>query len=283
MHQTAFLVLAILLATPAACQPLDPERAFAEDMLKRFRSAIPDGRLEIKSDEPLVINIEQAAGWDEASINLHRVYGFCQNASRADCEALKNEFVGKISKNSKPERESAGALKIIVRDQEYVSYVRSTFKDQTHIVPIRVIGEGLSAILAFDSPDTISLATKEGLANVGLSEEQAWDLAMKQTKANLPAIPRDKLVKGEPVAFQDFEYLASLLADTAQWSEISRQGKSDMFVTAVSDNFVMVGFMPDGPKMNQFKQTVAEDCRAQPRCISPFVYRFSGGRWVIAN
>ena len=44
-----------------------------------------------------------------------------------------------------------------------------------------------------------------------------------------------------------------------------------------------VGPMPDGPSLEAFRETVDEDCRAQPRCVSPNIYRFRGGRWVIAR
>ena len=54
-------------------------------------------------------------------------------------------------------------------------------------------------------------------------------------------------------------------------------------VTAVSYRFVLVCTLPSGPKLEDLRQTVREDCDAQPRCVSPNIYRFRDGQWVIAR
>lgn len=273
------IILSALFST--ACQALPSERGFAEDMLARLIKVSPERHLRIKLDEPLVIQSVQAGQADESVINLHRIFGFCLNNPPADCEALKNEFVSKI--NVRSPDPALNELRVIVRDTQYFEYIRSTFAESGVTIPNRQIGDDLFAIMAFDSPQTIAVANEEMLTKLGLTTDVAWQTAMRQTAAVLPALPDGKKLKSGAVAFQEYEYLASLLADLGKWERIARDAGPDMFVTAVSDGFVFVGIMPDGPRLEDFRKTVVEDCNAQPRCVSPNIYRFRSGRWIIAQ
>lgn len=251
-------------------------------MLQRLQAAFPEGQLSLKNDEPLVVTVKHAGEWDDARINLHRIFQFCQTAEAADCEISKTEFVTKITKpQPKPTRDS---LRVVVRDQDYLDYLLGVEKSGKGDLSLHEpIGEGLHVLIAFDSPDAIGMVGTRALQELGLSQAEAWQLAKRQTAQRLPAIPTaDQLSKGA-IAYQDEGYLASLLVDLDDWAKLSKSVGPDLFVTAVSDQFVMVGKMSRGPKLNQFKQTVIEDCAAQERCISPHIYRFHQGRWMVAE
>jgi hypothetical protein len=274
----ALIILTAFTAT--ACRASLSERDFAEDMLARLSKVAPERHLRIKEDEPLVIESGKAGQADEGVINLHRIFGFCVNNSPKDCDALRQEFVAKIT--IRPPDPTLSELRMIVRDRQYVEYIRSTFEKSGVSVPSRQIGDDLYVVMAFDSPQSISVANDEMLTKLGLTTETAWQTAMHQTAAILPPLPDGKKLKSGAVAFQEYEYLASLLADLGKWELVARDAGPDMFVTAVSDGFVFVGIMPDGPKLEGFRKTVADDCSTQPRCVSPNIYRFRNGRWVIA-
>ena len=106
--------------------------------------------------------------------------------------------------------------------------------------------------------------------------EQPW------TYAHLPKLPITNLLEKDAVAFEAKEYLGSLLTQREKWAVWSKAVGPEMFVTVVSDQFVFVGKLPNGPKLDQFAKTVADDCSHQQRCISPHIYRFSDGQWVVA-
>lgn len=226
----------------------------------------------------------QGGEWDDAQFNLHRIYGYCQNATAEDCEAAKREFVEKVSK--KPAKLTSGSLRLIVRDQQYLDYLKSIKSDDPQKYEFAVyeqIGDDLYALLASDSPDQIAVVGDRGLKELGLTREQAWSIAYKQTLAILPKIPVPDQLKKSAVAYQDQEYLGSLLVDRAAWSKLAEKVGSELFVTVVSDSFVFAGWMPDGPDLEKFKQTVRDDCATQQRCISPNVYRFRHGRWAVSQ
>lgn len=242
---------------------------------------MPGAEMLLKADEPLVIEIRKNSVRDEGVINLHRIWSYCQNVSAPDCEASKAEFLGKISYVPPPAR--ADMLRLIVRDQEYYDYLRDHPAENGERIGIgRPIGGGLYALLASDSKEAIAMAGDKALQEMGLTEQQAWDIAFHQTKAILPALPSPAKLKKAGYAYQDSEYLGSLLADLPAWEAISREVGPNLFVTVVSDQLVFVGTMPAGSGLESFKQTVAEDCKQQQRCISPYIYRFDRGAWTVA-
>lgn len=278
MRLASFICLAFLCACNA--HATEPQRDFSEGMLASIRAHVPNREMRISADDPLAIEVAASGDFEEAVINLHRIYGFCEHAAAKDCEEIKSEFIDKIG--LVPSRPTRSGLRLIVRDQQYIDYLSARIPMGKRPI-FKAIGQGLYSLLAFAGSDTIQLANADLLQEVGIDESDAWTLAWTQTKAILPEIPVAELKAGKPVAFQDYEFLASLLADTEQWTKIVREAPPDMFATVVADNFVFVAFMPSGPRLNDFAQTVRDDCLAQPRCISPYIYRFKNGRWEIAK
>lgn len=280
MHFHALLLALLTLPIACAAAPQEPqEREFSTGMLERLRAAMPGAELSLKPDEPLVVLVKKSSDWAEAQINLHRIEGYCRQASAADCEASKAEFISKVTR--KPPKATQASLRVIVRDASYLDYLKSLNSESgTRLGLYEPIGEGLYVFLASDSADAISLVGDKTLEELRLTRAEAWGLARKQTRALLPPLPDVGQLTGSAVAYQDQAYLGSLLIDLQSWARLAAAVGPDLFVTVVSDSFVFVGVMPDGPDLNAFKQTVAEDCAAQQRCISPYIYRFRGGRWT---
>lgn len=252
--------------------------AFTADMSKRVKARIPAVVITPDPADPLAVHIE-GGEWKDAVMNFHRLFYYCQTSSAADCEAVKVEFVDKTTKKTPPV--TAASLRLIVRDAEYLAYIRS-LKKQPPVI-FEQIGEDLYALLASDSADTIAVVPEAELADLGLNRARAWALADKQTRADLPPLPTVEQLKKSAVGYQDQSYLGSLLIDRAAWAKLSAAIGPDLFMTVVSDNFVFVGVMPDGPSLEKFRKTVAEDCAEQQRCISPNLYRFCNGSWKIAR
>ena len=276
-------VLAALLlvtASAAGAPPADPD-GFRTEMLGRIHAALPALELTAKADEPLVIRAK-GGEWEDAEFNLHRIYAYCRDSSEAECETAKAEFVRKLAKPVATPQPAT--LRLIVRDAEYLSYVRNqeTKREVGRIAIYEPIGEDLYAILASDSPEQIALVGDATLKTLGLTQAEAWERARRETATKLPALPTAAQLRSSGVGYEADEYLASLLIDLGRWAEIAREVGPDLFITVVSDQFVLVGTIPDGPGLDRFKKTVADDCAAQQRCISPHIYRFRSGRWVIA-
>lgn len=270
--------IALLISPPVLAA--DGERAFGRQMLEALRAALP-GELRTDPRDPLAIQMKLEGEWDNGVINTHRLHAYCQTVSREDCNAAITEFVSNISTGA-PEP-AAADLRLIVRDKSYLDYLLQAGPEDGGRPLVRSIGEDLFAIVAFDGPNTISLALGWQLRDLGIDEQTAWQLATAQTKAVLPPLPTGADLVKNAMAFEEYEYLPSLLADIEAWQKIVAEVGPDLFVTAVSDHFVFVGLMPDGPGFERFRHTVSEDCAVQQRCVSPNIYRFREGRWVIAD
>lgn len=274
------MLCTLVLPVPARAEPAD-ERRFAERILPKMREAIPSGSLRIKPGEPLAIEWNRGAGWDHATFFLYRIYDYCLNATAKDCEAATDDYVRGMS--APPGKETAQALRVIVRGEEYAATLRAFNWPDGNRPLVRPIGEGLYAIVAFDSPETTSIATQKRTEALGLNDESTWDIAIRQTRKNLPKLDVDKLGAGEFIAYADIDYLASLLIETDDWAKISARAGPNLFVTAASDNLVLVGSISPGSDLEKLQQSVEEDCKAAPRCVSPHVYRFLDGHWVVAR
>jgi hypothetical protein len=183
----------------------------------------------------------------------------------------------------KPSRDR---LRVIVRDRSYLDQALTSPKGPSGIrvrLVSRQIGDDLFALLAFDGANAIAAASEEDLRDLGLSIDQGWTLATAETRWLLPPIPTASQLNLSAMAFEDGGYQASLLFDLAAWSRLAEQVGPDLIMTVVSDESVFVAKLPDGPDLEGFKEVVARDCQQQKRCVSPHVYRFRGGRWVIAR
>jgi hypothetical protein len=256
------------------------ERDFAAAMRERLRVAAPDLETRESASDPLVIEIKHEGEWGRARINLHRLHAFCGDAAAEDCEAVLANFVRRTTAPL-PEPTSAD-LRVVVRNRFYVEHLLETQPEDARPI-YRQIGDDLFALLAFDFPDGVGIAVPEQLRSLGLEDTGAWRVAGDQTRAVLPELPLDVDLAKYPVSFQEYDFLPSLLADVDAWPPLAEKAGPDLFAAAISDFSVWIGVMPDGPRFEDFKRAVRAECAEWERCISPNVYRFRDGRWVIAD
>lgn len=275
------LLLAGPFGTAALAQaPTDPQ-AFAAQLLPQVRAAFPDAAITQEPGDPLQINIVRPDDDEPAVINLHRVFGFCQTAPADECTAERDRFVRVMAKAFETLEPEAGSLRIIVRDADYWGYVIGAKEGS---VPLhRQIGDDLYAILAFDSPETIAIALPDMIAELGLSDENAWLFATRQTATIIPGPPEELAIAGSLFVFQGEEYAGSLMAYPERWEAIAAANGPDLAVIVNSDQFVIAGVIPDGPELERYRKLASEQCKMAARCISPNVYRWREGRWVIAR
>lgn len=278
-------VSAAQVSPPAASGPantaadLDAGQAFASAMIARLAAAHPEATFRPHDGDPLVLEVN-AGQWNGTQLFLHRIFAFCQTASPAECEAGKARFAANVlGQRPAPQREN---LRVIVRGAEYIEFALArASKERQPWFFVRKIGDDLYEALALDGPRAIGLVSAADLAAMKLKPGEAWALARTQTRARLPALPDPATLLSEAVTFESGEYMGSVLADTAGWQAIRNAIGPDLFVTVTSDQFVMASLLGEGPALDEFAKAVAQDCKAAQRCISPHIYRFEGGMWVI--
>ncbi|MEP9358506.1 hypothetical protein [Sphingomonas sp. KR3-1] len=263
---------ALLSITGCSAQVGDKQR-FVADMIEQIKQRLP-GVEVTQRDDPLSVSLK-GGGRAQITLNFHRIYGFCRHASVEVCTATRSAFLDKVVRNPVPPAPTVASLRIAVHSAEYMKHVPA------HVA--EPIGDDLFAVLVSNAPDSVSTVPPEALVKLGLNREQAWMRALRQTRAQLPALPDPARLARGVVVYQDQPYLASLLTDAKGWAAVSETAGPDFLLTVVADDYVFVGRMPDGPRLEQFKQSVREDCASRQRCLSPNVYRFHDGRWVISR
>lgn len=275
----AICALILLLASRPALAETSPAQ-FAGEMIARLKAAHPESIFANEGALPLQVTVK-GGGHDGAQIMLYRIYDYCRNVPAESCEASKADFVAKVlAPLPEARREN---LRVIVRGADYYDAAQqqgSKEKRQPWFFA-RKIGDDLYEILALDSPTQIALANSADLKRMRLRPEAAWSLARTQTWQATPPLPDPASLLAEAAVFEGKEYVGSMLADTQGWQAVREAIGPDLFVTVTSDQFVMVSLMAEGPGLDRFAEAVAADCRGVERCISPHVYRFEQGMWVI--
>lgn len=259
----------------AGGQAATGEREFAEQMIERMRAAGSTLDLRISERDPLVIEMTHEGAEESDDFDLHTFYAICAEASAEYCDRFLDSMVSAAT--TIPPELTAESLRVVVRQRDYFDRLAAR-------QPLtRQIGDDLFALLAFTSADLIVFANRDDLRSLGLDTAAAWRLAGEQTRAELPDLPVDVDLAEHVIGYQDYDMLPSLLADTEGWRGVARKAGPALFATATSDVSVWVGVMPDGPRFEELKRVVRSECEASIECVSPNVYRFRGGRWVVAD
>ncbi len=276
-----FLTLAGAIAVPVAAQDGPDERAFAERYLPYARELLPGATITSEPGEPLQINVSIAGEDGPQVINLHRVFARCQTLSRSECDSEVALFIAVLTREADAPR--AENLRIIVRDVQYWGAMLEVMAKSESLPIYRQVGEDLYAMLALDAPDRISVIGGNTLDEMELDRDTAWQQAERQTRALFGDFPDPQQLARQPILYEGPEYVSSMMFDLAGWEAVAKDAGSDFVVGVPTDQFVLAAIIPEGEFLEEVKALNANECAAAPRCISPNLYRFRDGMWVIAD
>ena len=280
---TAATIGIVIAAGPLAAQPTDDDRAFAEQAMAEIAAALPDAAVSMEPGDPLQINVKRSTEEESGQINLHRLRGFCQTITPADCAIEQTRLINVLVNATNRKAPKPGDLRIIVRDAEYWGYVALTLGKNGELPLHRRIGDDLYAILAIDSSESIQVAQPEAVTDMGLDDAEAWRQASDQTRLVVPVVPSSEAIGENLFAFEGDEYTGSMLTHGDSWTQLAAVNGPDLAVIISSDQLVIAGIVPSGPDLARFEGLAREQCDVAPRCISPHVYRWQDGMWVIAR
>lgn len=279
----ALAALALVLPPlPASAAPYDAGR-LSREMLVKVRAASPGKTVAVDPADPLKLDITGSKPDDHFTIYLDRIWHFCSVNTEKDCKALQDSFIANLLA-PRPDSTIA-SLRFVVRQRAILDSAGPEMADPKsadHLI-FQPIGADLMMLLVSDSKNAIAYITSKSLKDLAISEDEAWAVASAQTRSKLPRLPGGSTIASKWQGYQGPEYIASLLGLTEDWMEISRAAGADLFVTAASDQLVLAGTIKDGPELDRLAKAVVDDCNAAERCVSPHVYRFVEGKWVIVR
>lgn len=272
------LAAALLIGGAAPVEP----GAFRTDMLQRLKRDYPAHRFE-PAEDPLSILRDKGSKEQEGTLNLHNVHAYCAAAEAPACETAKTEWLRRVM--LPPQTVTRESLRLLVRNADYIAYANNPSGSAAaggKMVFSRQIGDDLYLLVASDAPETIQMVGPRQAAALNMSEAEIWAAADTNMQAILPALPKASDIRKRATGFQGIPYGSAMLARSDYWRKVAEESGGELFVTVVSDDFLLVGTLPDR-SVAGFAPSVADDCIKAPRCISPHLYRFRGGQWRIAD
>ena len=238
------LVLAcIVVASARAREPALPKDAdkFTAFMADRFSEAIPDSKVKVTGSLTLELN----PGGGAHSIYLDNIWRTCAGDRRHCREQVKNFVANMIGtmKESSVEVKAAD-IRVVVRPADYAAQARKIAEGKPERAPIvRPVAGDLWMVCVADSPHGIRVLQHADLTKLGLAEDQAIALALKNTAAALPSLQADShdLKKyGLKFAAGDF-YESSRMLLHDQWVEMSKSMGGHLVIAVPNNDFLIYG------------------------------------------
>jgi len=238
------LLLAGIFAAPAEARelplPKDPDK-FTSFMADRFSEANAGSNVKVVG--PLRLDLNLPGGKD--TIYLDNIWHACES-DRRHCRKAIAEFVTNMSGAIKERTADikASDIRAIVRSALYADDARKMAIGKPERMPVvRPVAGELWMVCVVDLPHGIRTLQHADLAKLGLTEDQAIALALKNIAAALPPLETDThVVKqyGLKFAAGDF-YESSRMLLHDSWAEMSKAMGGHLVIAVPSHDFLIYG------------------------------------------
>lgn len=238
----ALLIVAAILGAGAsapaqtAAVPRDPP-GFTAYAARAFAAENPGAKIEATG--PLVLALTPAGG-AERQISLERIWNYCAGNAGGCAEAIAvyaRNLSATFREDSRPIDRSM--LRVVVRPNDYADAARRAIAaGKPDAVPVvRPFAGELSLVCVADLPHGITILNRGAIAKLGLSEDEAFALGIRNTAAALPPLK----ARGPPKkAFRridgdDYESSRIVLHDA--WAPLAKRGT---LVVAVPESHMVL-------------------------------------------
>lgn len=229
--------LTLALSLPALGQqdiPTD-ETGFTEYVAGRMRSEIGDSTVVVAGPLTLKLGGLQA--------NLDRIFGFCtHNAS--GCSVEISTFVRGAAETYRAQNApiTRDMLRVVVRTTQFVQQTQNSLKPGAPTLLPTPFVEGLVLLPVLDSPTTFRFLNTDNLKTLGLSEQEAQQLALTNTRAALTLKPLMDIAKiarpGSIGQLAGDSFYPSRLALVDTWAPLANAQGGKLIVAAPATDAV---------------------------------------------
>ncbi len=282
----ALVACACLFATALqareAAIPKDADK-FTRFMAGRFTDALPGAKVTITA--PLRLEVIMPNG--PHGVFLDNIWSACER-DRRRCRATVDEFLvnmpGVMKEGAEPVR--TADVRVIVRTIAYVTEMQRVAdgKPERAGVARLVVGD-LWMVCVADSPHGIRVLQHADLTKLGLSDEEAIALGLKNVAATLPPLESDTHVLkpyGLKFAAGDF-YESSRMLLHDSWAEMSKAMGGHLVVAVPNNDFLIYGNgggNGDRVVLSTFARTVVEKA---PKPISSSLFQWTPTGWELVK
>lgn len=248
--------------------------AFTERAAAALRAELGDTPVLIA--DPLTLKI------GELQANLDRVYTYCRaNAQGCDVELRRYVLsVADVSRNAAlpVDRES---LRAVVRTTEFADAAGKSY-GQGHR---RTVAEGLVALAFVDSPTSARALAESDGKKLGLSMEQAYELALDNLRRSLKPLAdvAKPVLRGDIAALEGDFYESSRVLLHADWAPLARAQGGVLVVALPTKDGLLYCSDDSPPSLDALRQRVREAMRRSPGPLTDRLLRWTEAGWQLVR
>jgi uncharacterized protein YtpQ (UPF0354 family) len=250
------------------------EQAFTDHVAGLFRKGIESASVTV--DSPLTLKI------GELQANLDRIYFFCKR-NIANCDREVERYVQGVTEMHKEKTTppNSDSIRIVLRNKQYVEAAQKSVGGKGAEIQPRPFAGGLVALPVADSPRAVRMLGQKANAQLGLTEQEIFDLGMKNLRKTLkPLMDIAKIVKpGQIGRIAGDVYDPSRLLLLETWEPLARAHNGVLVVIApTSDAVFYVG--EDTPQaIDALRRLGKEVISRVPNTLSNVMLRWSATGW----
>jgi len=274
------IVTAALAREPAI--PKDVDR-FTAYMAKRFEAVEPTSKPTVAG--PLALNVQRPDG--EHTLYLYRVWDICER-DRRQCRKQVDEYVTDMSAVAHELNGNlkAADIRVVVRGAGYIEPIQQFAKDHPENAAVfRLVAGDLWMICVRDAPHGIQMIRKAELTALGLTEDQAFALGIKNVAAALPTLEADThVVKQMGLKFAGGNFYESsrmLMHDS--WAELSKAYNGHLVVSVPNNDLLIYGNGGGNGDREVLTAFTKEVIERAPKPISASLFEWTPTGWRVVT
>lgn len=274
---SVLLALVLALSPPAAAK----DRPVRDRIISIVRAKLPNAIVTPADRYVFTLKLPDT---NEQQINVERIADYCSLNDPAECDAQIRTFAELVASfATETFAITRERLRVIVRGRPDTEGYVAMFADPAKRPLVRPLFADVSAVLAADFPKGTRMVSAEDLADLKLGADQAFDIGMDQTLADLPKVPALSEIDGKIIVISGFDYGASVMLRPDRWRALADASGGRLYVAIPADNEVIVGTTKSDDELPKLREMVSQEYALAARGVSSLVYRWSATGWVAAK
>ncbi len=272
----ALLFFTYSLTAVAGDIPRD-EAGFTAYVAEQLRAEVGDVPVVIKS--PLTVSV------GALQANLDRIFAYCKkNADGCSTEVItyvKGAAQVYRDQNAPPTRE---AVRLVVRTTQYVQQTQGSLPPGSSLLPTPLV-EGLVLLPALDSPRAIRMLNDKDLKSLGLSADEAQQLALANLRSSLKPLMEVAKIAGHGQIGQlvGDSYHPSRLALFDTWAPLAKAQGGKLIVAAPATDAVFYVGEDTAVAIDALRTLARNIVSRAPSRLSDILLRWTPTGWELVR
>lgn len=258
--------------------PMDPA-AFAEEVARRVRAAVPEIDVKVVGELELAIDMTDEGG---NRAFLHNAYQMYQGESPKRRDDLIDRFVASFAEAAKGLERSPEAIIPVVKDRAWLVEIEASMRQMGGQGQDKVyehLNDDLVVVYAIDTPSNIAYLNPEELARLGVERDALRALAVRNLRGLLPGI---EVQRGEKLNMitADGNYEASLLLFSDLWEREREKLRGEPVAAVPARDLLLFADSADADAVAQLRQLAAKMREEAAYSLTDRLFVLREGQWL---